>query len=1120
MFHHGNKCRFLMIALCLCFFFGLTAVGCAPITTTIKTTTATTAKPANYSYLSLQACLLIERGADLLYNYDTSAGAIDLAVAFSNQMILNTVNARLSTLYYDIGSACIGRNHLVAIAMYLRYQRQIRCDAFIGLGCAYNTEAVYDVADFFHIPVFGTPAAGVGVNADLSDYDYLTRPSITHTGVASAFMKFFRMQNYTTPAIIHDQDNSFYQQMGLVMTKSFQAQGSTLRDNNMFLLLHSNTDGYKEISTLLQTGATRSRVFIILADSNTTRQIMLYAYDLGMTAGDFVFLAVELFRSEYWGLFSYKADPPDGRDDDAFVAYKTLMLLALQQTVSADYDTFQRQAMKASATRTTYRHVFNSSKEMDLIVSHFYDAVVYFATLVKTLRMSGIQNFSEHFPDLFSTSFTFVSPVNGPASFADTGDRIFSYTLKSFNTESGTFDIAFGIPVESSTAILLSVLDWPGWGTRLPPNTPRCGFDGKAAVCAPVPMSTGALAAAILIPLMLITAGSVIGVILAGKFLNKNSDPFWWRIYSHELSQITSALYGSRAQSTALSATKSRLKSTKSLADAEKEGGDTASIAKKEISFMAPMDNLSSAYTLFTKTGFYKDIPVALRPFPEPQMRVNQSLGSELSPLKNLQHNNVQIFYGIAVNDENLCEYVVGDVCQKGSVMALIDKRKLNLDWEFKSALLKDTVAGMTYLHGSAVVSHGDLSAHTCLVDSRFVVKITDHGLAYFRDNALTSMPPDESSEIDFTQLLWRAPELLRRPSKEGTQKGDVYSFAIIIQQLILRSAPYQSAADAVNFRRDEYDIKAKELVLEVKRGASPPQRPLVPISAAPGALHSLMEQCWDERPELRPVFPKVREVITKTMGRAGENIVDHLIRRMEQYAAELEQEMQEKMNQFMEEKARSEAMLNGILPKTVSEALRKGQMVYPEVFTSTTVQFSDINGFPEVLAAAPTPFVTIEIMNTLYAVCDKVIENFSVYKVETVGDAYLLVSGLPIRNGIKHAGEMSTLALQMRKEVGALNFPSSPDKKMKLRVGINSGPCVASVIGLKMPRYCLFGDTVNTASRMESHGEAGKIQCSPTTKELLDKLGDYVVVSRGEMEVKGKGLMETFWLVAKTSLS
>ena len=161
-----------------------------------------------------------------------------------------------------------------------------------------------------------------------------------------------------------------------------------------------------------------------------------------------------------------------------------------------------------------------------------------------------------------------------------------------------------------------------------------------------------------------------------------------------------------------------------------------------------------------------------------------------------------------------------------------------------------------------------------------------------------------------------------------------------------------------------------------------------------------------------------------------------------------------------------------------IALSLTKGETILPETFSSTTVYFSDINGFPELIAAASTPLQTIFVMNTLYDTCDNVIEKYDVFKVETVKDAYLvstkdtlarfrcflhiayqpsivvlqLVSGLPNRNGINHASEISNLALILRREISVLQFNFAENLQLKLRVGIHSGPCVAAVIGLKMP--------------------------------------------------------------------
>ncbi|KPI95714.1 Atrial natriuretic peptide receptor 2 [Papilio xuthus] len=214
-------------------------------------------------------------------------------------------------------------------------------------------------------------------------------------------------------------------------------------------------------------------------------------------------------------------------------------------------------------------------------------------------------------------------------------------------------------------------------------------------------------------------------------------------------------------------------------------------------------------------------------------------------------------------------------------------------------------------------------------------------------------------------------------------------------------------------------------------------------------------------------------------------------------------------------EKRKSDVLLSRMLPMAVIRRLRAQRTVPAESFDAVTIFFSDIVGFTNI-SATSTPIEVINMLNMLYRLFDEKIVQYDVYKVETIGDAYMVVSGLPQRNGNRHASEIADMSLSLMRGLEGARVPHRPEELLRIRAGINTGPCVAGVVGTTMPRYCLFGDTINTASRMESTGEAMKIHISQTTKKALDSIGKYEIESRGIIDIPGKGVMETFWLLGK----
>jgi class 3 adenylate cyclase len=185
-----------------------------------------------------------------------------------------------------------------------------------------------------------------------------------------------------------------------------------------------------------------------------------------------------------------------------------------------------------------------------------------------------------------------------------------------------------------------------------------------------------------------------------------------------------------------------------------------------------------------------------------------------------------------------------------------------------------------------------------------------------------------------------------------------------------------------------------------------------------------------------------------------------------------------------------------------VAEALISGQTVQPESFDCVTIYFSDIVGFTTI-SAYSSPIEVVQLLNDLYTMFDEICTYNDVYKVETIGDAYMVVSGLPLRNGNAHAGEIATMALNLLHHCGKFKIKHLPGVPLRLRIGMHSGACVTGVVGLKMPRYCLFGDTVNTASRMESTSQAYRIHVSESTQKILEEIGGYHLDFRGVTELK-----------------
>lgn len=206
-------------------------------------------------------------------------------------------------------------------------------------------------------------------------------------------------------------------------------------------------------------------------------------------------------------------------------------------------------------------------------------------------------------------------------------------------------------------------------------------------------------------------------------------------------------------------------------------------------------------------------------------------------------------------------------------------------------------------------------------------------------------------------------------------------------------------------------------------------------------------------------------------------------------------------------EKEKSEQLLLNILPEAIAQRLKEEKNIIADSFSEVTVLFADLVNFTQ-LADTMTPTALVKLLNKIFSAFDLLTEKYDLEKIKTIGDAYMVVGGLPTPRS-DHAQAIAEMALEMQQEIAVFN--AATDKSFNIRIGINTGPVVAGVIGLKKFIYDLWGDAVNTASRMESHGVPGCIQITQTTYNLLQH--QYLFENRGIIQVKGKGEMTTYFL-------
>ncbi|XP_055338422.1 atrial natriuretic peptide receptor 1-like [Paramacrobiotus metropolitanus] len=441
-----------------------------------------------------------------------------------------------------------------------------------------------------------------------------------------------------------------------------------------------------------------------------------------------------------------------------------------------------------------------------------------------------------------------------------------------------------------------------------------------------------------------------------------------------------------------------------------------------------------------------------------------------INHLRRLDHPSINRFLGLTVSDSGLHVYFVSDFVQRGALTSLLPQ--MTLDYDLQIALIFDVLKGVKAIVQSSIRYHGNLSSQCCYVDKHFTLKIGETGF-----NKLRKLISQETA--DFT---------------DGNNR-DIRAVGLILLHVITFEDRFASLE------------KFKSTTNEQSQDSIPPKfSKVVP----------LLKQCVEGSSattisDMSSLTRKVTAAVGLNAGRMEDtHLLERIIRRLENYTMELDHQVAVRTIALVDEQRKCDILLREMLPTKHIDLLRKGTVPEPETFGLATILFTEIGGFKEVVKNSKPAFVMM-FLNDVYTAFDTVLSRFDVYKVETIKDSYMVVSGIPLRNGHAHGKEICELAfclLDAYSSFGVLFDGTS------LRSGIHTGSCAAGVVGHKAPRYCLFGDTVNTASRMLMYSDDSRIHISESTFTLLkEHFPEFQTERRGTIEIKGKGSVTTYWL-------
>ncbi|XP_053857335.1 atrial natriuretic peptide receptor 1 isoform X5 [Vidua macroura] len=574
--------------------------------------------------------------------------------------------------------------------------------AFLGPGCVYSAAPVARFTSHWQLPLVTAGAEAHGFDDKSEEFGLTTRAGPSHRKLGELGVQLHRRFNWTRRALLVYWDERVDDRPYYFAAEGLYVQLPTLRNLTVMDVVFRDGGNF---SFIIQEIKAKGRIVYVCCAPDTLRELMLQAEHEGLTGGDFAFFYIDTFGASLQGQRFpeprrpwHRGDPHDARARRAFQA---VTIITYKEPENPEYQPFLER-LKEEA-----RDHFNFSMKdglMNFIAAAFHDGVLLYAqALNETLERGGsVSDASAITRQMWNRTFY---GVTGFLKIDEQGDRESDYSLWDMDPEQGNFQIVanYNGTTKKIQMVPGREIHWPG--NAVPSDVPPCGFEDTDSQCGKV-ASLSTLEILSLVVSLILAAITVTSFFIYRKLqLEKELAAELWRVRWEDLQ---------------MSSLEKHLRSAGSKLTLSLRGSNYGSLMTAEGQFQ-----------VYAKTAYYKGNLVAVKHVNRKRIELTRKVRFELKHMRDVQNEHLTRFVGACTDPPNIC--ILTEYCPRGSLQDILENESITLDWMFRYSLTHDIVKGMQFLHNGVIVSHGNLKSSNCVVDSRFVLKITDYGLESFR---------------------------------------------------------------------------------------------------------------------------------------------------------------------------------------------------------------------------------------------------------------------------------------------------------------------------------------------------------------------------------------------------